>query len=278
MKYYQKMLLYTVPLFLLLPSFALASVSLTYEGTSNTTGGASSYTITAAALGAQASDRDILVAVSEVGTEYPSVTVEANNAPVVIEKWGTALTDRGVALYCVNDPSSATTGDIVITAASGNLGRTIVGWWRVSGSAGCTSLNTQVSEGASTPQSVNLTTTNGAAALAAVMWQGNAGVPTIAWTGTSGDYSANPAGFTVGAGSSAVASSSSLTITASAADASEADLIAASFDVAGGGGGGGTGTTSQATSTLDKTLDIEYDGVILYLAGFFGVLWIFKKR
>lgn len=45
------------------------------------------------------------------------------------------------------------------------------------------------------------------------------------------------------------------------------------------GGSSPTGTTTLlATSTVDKALDITYNGVLLYVIGFWGMIWFFRKR
>jgi hypothetical protein len=45
------------------------------------------------------------------------------------------------------------------------------------------------------------------------------------------------------------------------------------------GGGGGSGTTTVATTTLisDPNRDF-FNGQLLFLIGFFGIIWLFKKR
>lgn len=45
-----------------------------------------------------------------------------------------------------------------------------------------------------------------------------------------------------------------------------------------GASGGGSSTTSMATTSLDKTADITYNGFILFIIGLVLPLWIYKRR
>lgn len=214
----------------MLPGFAgIAGITspklLTYQELKTDTTNGSSFTLSAASIGAASDGRVVIVGISygsDTGQTINSVTIGGVSASIRVQDGidGGLYAGAGIAAAVV---PTGTTADIDITFSASVAG-VGVGVWTATGLSGTTAVDT----GSNTDlTALAITTDAGGFAIAVVT---NVDSRSMSWTNITEDYDGAFDGVLYASGASIATSTTSLTITPTPSGAvTAAVLVAASF-------------------------------------------------
>ena len=202
-----------------------ATLAFTDSGAGTT---ATTLTLSARSLGAAATDREILVAVMHRNTgnyEPPAVTVSGISASLVVGLKNAGIVAISAQIWRAAVPTG-TTGDVVVTIASGGVW-TNVAVYRATGLAAGAA-----DTGTGNTNATNSTTLTAASGAVALGCSGGAttGGPTATWTNLTEDYDVNTSASSDTATAASAQSLSGTTTVTAAITGTITAFAAASFD------------------------------------------------
>lgn len=197
----------------MLASYGAVTKVLSYLGSNSSITTATTYTVTAAALGTAATDRRIIVAIAGANSTRTISSVTVGGVSATINIQSTASADNNVVAIATALVPTGTTGDIVVTY-SGSQAAHQVGWWSATGLTSNVAIATGSNALADAGQSGTITLTSVAGGFF-IGVAGSSGTGTTTWTNATERYDFSAARSSSGA--DALTTGTSIAVTATLA-------------------------------------------------------------